>query len=199
MTTEHDNTDHSQGLLDDSRHLARAVRWLWDTAQSGGMCLALILRLTSGEEVRGRLYFDTDKADKNGRTTADRSLEALRAMGLEGDVDTIDEDTGGLDRGDCEVVIKIKENGYAEAKFINAPRGGQTLKAFAPPPVDQKKAFFAQMKARAAATQASAKATGAPVQRPAPAPTPRPVARQAPPPVSAADAAAFDSDDSVPF
>jgi hypothetical protein len=56
MTTEHDNADHSQGLLDDSRHLARAVRWLWDTAQSGGMCLALILRLTSGEEVRGRLY-----------------------------------------------------------------------------------------------------------------------------------------------
>ena len=198
MTTEHDNTDHAQGLLENSRHLARAVRWLWDTAQSGGMCLALILRLTTGEEVRGKLYFDTDKADKNGRTTADRSLEALRAMGLEGDIDTIDEDTGGLDRGDCEVVIGINANGYAHAKFINAPRGGQTLKAFAPPPVDAKKAFFAQMKARAAATQASAKATGAtPSARPTPQQQPRPT--RSAPPVSAQDAAAFDADTEIPF
>ena len=123
------------------------MRWLWDTAPKGGVCLALILRLAStrGEEIRGRLYFDTDQADKNGRTTADRSMEALRAMGLTGDLDTIDEDVGGLDQGDVEVVIKIKENGYPEAKFINAPRGGTTLKAFAPPPVDEKKAFFATL------------------------------------------------------
>ena len=189
MTTEYDNSnspsdigyDHSLGLLDGSKHPARAVRWLWDTAPKGGVCLALILRLASGEEIRGRLYFDTDQADKNGRTTADRSMEALRAMGLTGDLDTIDEDVGGLDQGDVEVVIKIKENGYPEAKFINAPRGGTTLKAFAPPPVDEKKAFFAKMKARAQAVGAASKASGtapaqttrapAPQQRPAPQPT----------------------------
>ena len=61
MTTEYDNTpsdigyDHSLGLLDGSKHPARAVRWLWDTAPKGGVCLALILRLASGEEIRGRL------------------------------------------------------------------------------------------------------------------------------------------------
>lgn len=182
MTTEYDNAehaDHSMGLRDGDKHTARAVRWLWDTAPKGGVCLALILRLSGGEEIRGRLYFDTDQPDKNGRTTADRSMEALRAMGLAGELDTIDEDVGGLDQGDVEVVIKIKENGYPEAKYINAPRGAATLKAFAPPPVDAKKAFFAQMKARAAAAGASAKATGAaPAARPAPqrqrpAPTPQ--------------------------
>ncbi len=178
MTTEYDNSgnspsdigyDHSLGLADGSKHPARAVRWLWDTAPKGGVCLALILRLSSGEEIRGRLYFDTDQADKNGRTTADRSMEALRAMGLQGDIDTIDEDVGGLDQGDVEVVIRIKDNGYPEAKFINAPRTGATLKAFAPPPVDAKKAFFAQMKARAQAVGAASKATGtAPTAQPAP-------------------------------
>jgi hypothetical protein len=165
------------------------------------MCLALILRLTGGEEVRGRLYFDTDKADKNGRTTADRSLEALRAMGLVGDLDAIDEDTGGLDQGDCEVVIEINENGYAQARFINAPRGGQTLKAFAPPPVDQKKAFFAQMKARALAAGAASRATGsaAPAARPAPAPTRGPGAQtRAPQPVGDFDGGDTGGDD-IPF
>ena len=203
MTTEYDNSnspadigyDHSLGLADGSKHPARAVLWLWDTAPKGGVCLALILRLATGEEIRGRLYFDTDQADKNGRTTADRSMEALRAMGLVGELDTIDEDVGGLDQGDVEVVIKIKDNGYPEAKFINAPRGGATLKAFAPPPVDAKKAFFAQMKARAQAVGASARVTGtaptqaaarpAPVARPAVQPTrgpqtARPVAEEAP-------------------
>jgi len=180
MTTEYDQTsdhaDHSLGLLDGSKHPARAVRWLWDTAPKGGVCLALILRLASGEEIRGRLYFDTDQADKNGRTTADRSMEALRAMGLTGDLDTIDEDVGGLDQGDVEVVIRIKENGYPEARFINAPRGTATLKAFAPPPVDEKKAFFAKMKARAQAVGAASKASGtAPAQTTrAPAPQQRP-------------------------
>lgn len=183
MTTDHDNSpsdigyDHSLGLLDGSKHPARAVRWLWDTAPKGGVCLALILRLASGEEIRGRLYFDTDQADKNGRTTADRSMEALRAMGLQGDLDTIDEDVGGLDQGDVEVVIRIKDNGYPEAKFINAPRTGAALKAFAPPPVDAKKAFFAAMKARAQAAGAASKATGtAPAQATR---TPAPQQRQA--------------------
>ncbi len=207
MTTEYDNSspadtgyDHSLGLLDGSKHPARAVRWLWDTAPKGGVCLALILRLASGEEIRGRLYFDTDQADKNGRTTADRSMEALRAMGLQGDLDTIDEDVGGLDQGDVEVVIKIKDNGYPEAKFINAPRGGATLKAFAPPPVDAKKAFFAQMKARAQAVGASAKASGtAPQARPAP------VARPAVQPTRGPQTQAYDptegagSDLDIPF
>lgn len=192
MTTDHHNeydttagtpADHSLGLVDGDKHTARAVRWLWDTAPKGGVCLALILRLSGGEEIRGRLYFDTDQPDKNGRTAADRSMEALRAMGLAGDLDTIDEDVGGLDQGDVEVVIKIKDNGYPEAKYINAPRSAASLKAFAPPAVDAKRAFFAQMKQRAAAAGMGAKATGtapaapaqarpaAPAQRPAPQPT----------------------------
>ena len=166
--------------IDAGNYTAKATRWAWDTAKDGGMCLALVFEITEGDaagaQIDGRLYFDTDRADANNRTAADRSMEALRAMGLTGDIDTIDEDVGGLDQGDVEVVIKIKDNGYPEAKFINAPRGGATLKAFAPPPVDAKKAFFAQMKARAQAAGASSKASGtAPAQTTrAPAPQQRP-------------------------
>ena len=220
MTTDHHNdydttagayagapVDHSLGLVDGDKHTARAVRWLWDTAPKGGVCLALILRLSGGEEIRGRLYFDTDQPDKNGRTAADRSMEALRAMGLTGDLDTIDEDVGGLDQGDVEVVIKIKDNGYPEAKFINAPRGAATLKAFAPPAVDAKKAFFAQMKQRAAAAGMGAKASGtAPVARPAAAPAqrqpPAPTRGQAigrPAPVDESAADRTVEEDSIPF
>ena len=103
MTTQYDYTtdDHStlpadpaparsHANVDAGTYTARFARWHWDTSKKGDMCLAAMLRITGGpfdgQQVRGTLYFDTDKADKSGRTAADRSLETLRAMGLTGEI-----------------------------------------------------------------------------------------------------------------
>ena len=152
----------AQGGDDDivGTHPARFVRWHWDTAKSGDINLAAMLRICGGRfdgrQVRGNLYFDTDRTDKNGRTAADRSTETLRAAGLVGDLDAIGEDTGGIDANEVSVVVEMK-NGYAVAKYINP---AQSFTAFAPPPEDKKAAFFAQMKARQQGTAQAQRATG---------------------------------------
>lgn len=160
------------------------------------MCLALVFQIAegeaAGEQIDARLYFDTEKPDARGRTAADRSIEALRAMGLTGGLDTIDEGTGGLDAGLVSLVVEMKDNGYPAVKFINAPRGGRDLRTFAPPPADAKRAFFAQMNARLKTAEAGARAAGThPAQPTQPAPQ-----RPAGPPRGFAPAA--DTDD-VPF
>lgn len=179
--TGHDYTtdDHSQlpadpdpaparshANVEPGTYPARFARWHWDTSKKGDMCLAAMLRVTGGpfdgQQVRGTLYFDTDKADKNGRTAADRSMEALRSAGLVGELDAIDENVGGLDAGEVSISVEVNEKGYAYAKYINA---ASTFSAFAPPPPDAKAQFFAQMKARAQGTAQGHRATGAaPVQ-----------------------------------
>lgn len=175
-------------------HTARAKRWAWDTTKDGAMCLALVFEITEGEaqgaQIDGRLYFDTERADTHGRTAADRSVEALRAMGLQGGLDTIDDGTGGLDAGTVSLVVETKENGYPAVKYVNAPRGGRDLRTFAPPAADTKRAFFAQMNARLKAADAGARAAGTRPTQPAP-------QRPAGPPRGFAQPAA-DADD-VPF
>lgn len=179
-------------------YTARATRWHWDTSRNGDMCLALMLRIDGGphdgQSVRGTLYFDTERADTKGRTAADRSLEALRSLGLRGGVDTIDEGTGGLDAGQVSVVVEINDRGYPVAKYINAL---STFSAFAPPPADAKRAFFAQMNARLKTAEAGARAAGT---RPAQPTQPTAPQRPAGPPrgFAQSSAPAADTDD-VPF
>lgn len=170
--------EHGHEIQDGSTHTARLAEWQWDTTTDGDIYLSVVARITEGPftglALRGRMYFDRDKADKYGRTAADRSMEALRAAGLQGDLDTVDANTGGLDAGNVSVVVERKHgndgNTYVNAKFINAPRGA-TIKTFAPPPPEARRAFFAAMKQHeAAAGRASTAAK--PAQRPAPAARP---------------------------
>ena len=179
MTTQYDYTtdDHStlpadpaparsHANVDAGTYTARFARWHWDTSKKGDMCLAAMLRIVGGpfdgQQVRGTLYFDTDKADKNGRTAADRSMEALRSAGLAGELDAIDENTGGLDAGEVSISVEVNDRGFSFAKYINA---ASSFSAFAPPPPDAKAQFFAQMRARAQGTAQGQRATGAaPVQ-----------------------------------
>lgn len=220
MTTDHHNeyadsntADHSRGFVDGEKHPARVVACLWDKAQRGGLCLALKLRITGGaregECLTGRLYFDTDRADDKGRTAADRSMEALDAMGCNGDLETIVDGTGAgvLDQGDVEIVVGINAKGYPGAKFINPPSsGGGDVRAFDAPSEGDKRSFFAQMKARAQANGSRAKASGtAPVARPAPAQRQPPpptrgqaIGRPAAPVDESADDRTFE-EDSIPF
>ncbi len=153
--------DAPQGAAIDGTHPARFVRWHWDTAKSGDINLAAMLRIVGGpfdgKQVPGNLYFDTDRTDKNGRTAADRSTETLRAAGLVGDLDSIGDDVGGLDANEVSIVVETKD-GYPRAKYINPAR---SFTAFAPPPEDKKAAFFAQLKARAQGTAQAQRATGA--------------------------------------
>ena len=179
-------------------HTARAIRWAWDTTQSGAMCLAIMFELTDGEhagaQIDGRLYFDTDRPDTRGRTAADRSLEALRALGLKGDLDTIDEGVGGLDGGSASLVIENNAKGFPAVKYINVPHGaGRELRTFQPPAQDAKRAFFAQMKARTRAAEQGARASGTAPRSPA---APQ---RNAPPPRPTGFATQESADDDVPF
>ena len=204
MTTEYEQStheyDHSRGFAEGEKHPARVTGCLWDKAQSGGLCLALKLRITGGpregEELRGRLYFDTERSDSKGRTAFDRSMEALDAMGCSGDLESIvDGDGAGvLDRGDVEIVVGLDKNGYPGAKFINRPSsGGVQLKAFDAPTEQDKRAFFAQMKARTRAAEQGARASGTAPRSPA---APQ---RNAPPPRPTGFATQESADDDVPF
>lgn len=161
-------------------YTARATRWHWDTPKSGdGMCLAVMLRIEegphAGTDLRGTMYFDTERADpKTGKTAADRSIDALRCMGLVGGLESIDDNGGGgLSAGLASVKVEIGENGRPLAKYIN-PHTPFT--AYAPPGAQAKQAFFAQMNARLRAAEQGARAAGtAPTRAPAPqrAPAPR--------------------------
>lgn len=172
-------------------HTARARAWSWDKTKDEAVCLAIMFELTEGDlaglQIDGRLYFDTDRPDTKGRTAADRSIEALRGMGLKGGLDTIDENEGGLDSGLVSLVVEINAEGWPRVKFINPARGARELRTFAPPNASEKRAFFAQMNARLKGAEAGARASGA---RPASAP-----ARSGPP----RGFAQQQGDDDVPF
>lgn len=152
MTTDANTTSNNK--LQPGTYPARAVSWAWDTTkETGAIFLRFVLRLTaesghSGYELDGRLYFDTDRTDDKGRTAADRSMETLRAMGLKGGIDAIDENTGGLSEGEVSVVVDYNDKGYPRAKWINPPRKARELRTFAAPSRQDKAAFFASMRER---------------------------------------------------
>ncbi|MBF9687084.1 hypothetical protein IAI39_11375, partial [Streptococcus pseudopneumoniae] len=68
--------DMSKRTIEPGTYSARATAWAWDTTQNGKPFLTINFDV-EGATVRGRLYFDTDRTDTNGRTGADRSMEAL--------------------------------------------------------------------------------------------------------------------------
>lgn len=167
MTTTHYDETENSNTLPKGDYTAKCSRWAWDTTQNGDPCLACQFTLSSGKPgwtLEGRLYFDTEREDKLGRTAADRSLEALHAMGFEGDLsslDGLDADPDCLTRGEVTLVVDVNEKGYNVVKFINAPRSTRELKVFAEPDVNTKQGFFAKMAARSKALAAKSSATGA--------------------------------------
>lgn len=166
MTTTHYDETETTTNLHAGTYGARCTAWSWDTTKNGDPCLALLFELTAGKPgyaLDGRLYFDTDKEDSKGRTAADRSLEALHAMGFEGDLgslDMLDADPDCIKAGTVDLVVEINEKGYPRVKFVNAPRSARELRVFAEPDAQTKGGFFAKMRARGAALAAKTAATG---------------------------------------
>lgn len=172
MTTDHsseyDQTyqgEHSDApardTLSPGTYRARAVEWSWDTDRDGNPCIALMFELLDGRagyRLEGRLFLDESKADAKGRTALDRSMEALRAMGLEGDLAA---ELVGLDAGEVSLVTDINDKGYARVKWINAPRGPRELRTFAPPAAPALSGFLAKLNSRSRALASKAQASGA--------------------------------------
>lgn len=220
------NTDLPAGT-----YRARAVQWGWDEDKNGDPCVALLFELSEGKpgyRLDGRLYLDESKPDAKGRTALSRSMEALRAMGLDGqipgDLSTVD-----LSAGEVSLVVEINAKGYPFAHFINAPRAPRELRTFATPAPQKVNAFLAKINARLKATEAASRASGTasmqtqparqPVQQPAQgartAPTQARAAQspngpqrgaqapqrgnQPPPKVHGQTAGEFGGDDDIPF
>jgi hypothetical protein len=130
---------------------ARATSWAWDASREGTPCLAVRFALEGSDvALDGRLFFDSDRPDKAGKTPLDRSLVALRAMGLEG---PLAETMTGLDRGTVELVTDINDRGYPRIKWINPPSrsGDGPVRVFAAPPAPTLRAFLARVNAAAPA------------------------------------------------
>ena len=180
-----DNAPARSSDLAEGTYTARAIQWDWDEDKNGEPCIALMFELSSGKpgyRIDGRLYLDESKPDKHGRTSLSRSMEALFAMGLQGqlpaDLSTVD-----LTVGTVSLVIEINAKGYPQTRFINAPRSARELRIFAVPPAPKVNAMVAKINARVAAMTAGARASGtAPMAAPIvqPAAQQRPVARPQP-------------------
>lgn len=160
-TTHYEDTaPASRETLPPGEYRARAISWAWDTDRDGNPCIKLMFELLDGKpgwQIDGTLYLDESKADAKGRTALDRSMEALRAMGLEGDLAA---DLQGLDAGEVTLVTHIKENGYAAVKWINAPRSARELRVFAAPSAPELNGFLAKINARGRALAQKSQASG---------------------------------------
>jgi len=150
------------------KHKGRAIEWKWETDSYGTPCIAVMFSIDGGSfdgyRVDGKLYLDNEKADKHGRTARERSMRALRAMGLVGEL-TYELD--GIDANVVDLVIDTNAKGYAFVKWVNDPNAGngRTLKVFNEPPRQQIASFLAQLNARENAVAARAHASGtAPIQ-----------------------------------
>lgn len=168
METHYDDTTPaSHDTLPPGTYTARCVSAAWDTDREGNPCIALMFVLSDGRpgwQIDGKLYLDESKQDAKGRTALDRSMEALRAMGLQGELTA---DLVGLDQGDVSLVTDINDKGYARVKFINAPRRERELRVFAPPAAPELNGFLAKINAKSRALQARAQASGAaPIAQP---------------------------------
>lgn len=162
METHYDDTTPaSHDTLPPGTYTARCVSAAWDTDRDGNPCIALMFALSDGRpgwQIDGKLYLDESKQDAKGRTALDRSMEALRAMGLQGELTA---ELVGLDQGDVSLVTDINDKGYARVKFINAPRRERELRVFAPPAAPELNGFLAKINAKSRALQARAQASGA--------------------------------------
>lgn len=119
--------------IEPGTYSARATAWAWDTTKDGKPYLTINLD-AEGATVRGRLYFDTDRTDANGRTSAERSMEVLRAMGLRTTLRALVTGAERIDTGRVSVEVVHNDKGYPEAKYINAPLAP---KVFAAPAREQ--------------------------------------------------------------
>ena len=222
-----DTPARSSSDLPDGTYRARAVEWSWDTAKSGEPCIALMFELLdhNGYRIDGRLYLDTDKQDSKGRTSLDRSMEALRAMGLQGPIVA---DLQGLDAGEVSLVTEHNQKGYPAVRWINAPRKARELRTFEVPQTGALNGFLAKLNARMQSVTAGQRASGTapmaapivqpasqqrPVARPQPAAQGRPAqeiqvrrvapaqqpAQKAPPKLHGQTAGEFGDDSDVPF
>ena len=187
MTTTHydETAPASHDTLPPGTYTARAISWAWDTDKSGDPCIKIMFALSDGRpgyQLDGTLYLDESKPDAKGRTALDRSMEALRAMGLDGDLTA---ELDGIDRGDVSLVTDINAKGYACVKWINAPRSARELRTFAPPQPQQLNSFLAKLNAKSRALSARAQASGT---RPAAQPQQAQQPRQSAPAQRAANA-----------
>lgn len=114
--------------IEPGTYSARAQAWAWDTSRDGKPYLSINLDV-DGATVRGRLYFDVDRTDANGRTTAERSVEVLRAMGLRTNLRALVTGAERIDTGRVSVEVVHNEKGYPEAKYINAPFAPKVFQA----------------------------------------------------------------------
>ena len=108
----------SKRTIEPGTYSARATAWAWDTTQNGKPFLTINFDV-EGATVRGRLYFDTDRTDTNGRTGADRSMEALRAMGLRTNLRALVTGAERIDVGRVQVKTENNAAGYPVVKYID--------------------------------------------------------------------------------
>lgn len=145
--------------IEPGTHSARAQAWAWDTTKDGKPYLTINFDV-DGATVRGRLYFDTDRTDANGRTSAERSMEVLRAMGLRTNLRALVTGAERIDTGRVSIEVVHNDKGYPEAKYINAPLAPKVFQA----PTRE------QMLELIAAVDGTTSATRAPAPQRAPAP-----------------------------
>lgn len=161
METHYDETTPaSHETLPPGTYTARAVSWAWDTDRDGNPCIKIMFALSDGRpgwQIDGTLYLDESKPDAKGRTALSRSMEALRAMGLSGDLTA---ELDGLDAGEVSLVTTINEKNYSKVQFINAPRAPRELRTFAPPAAPELNGFLAKLNARSRALAARAQSSG---------------------------------------
>ena len=161
METHYDETaPASHDTLPPGTYTARAISWAWDTDKNGDPCIKIMFALSDGRpgyQLDGTLYLDESKPDAKGRTALDRGMEALRAMGLDGDLTA---ELDGIDRGDVSLVTDINAKGYARVRFVNAPRAARELRTFAPPAAPELNGFLAKLNAKSRALSARAQASG---------------------------------------
>lgn len=191
--TAYDTTENETAapyLPPQGHYDAKATSWCWEKSKAGETYLALLFAFTApGEDgnnrnwtCRGALFFG-EKPDAKGRMPWQKSLDVLRAMGLDGDdLSVIDENVGPI--GEGAVDIEVEHEAYTDrdgndrvalkAKWINPPQVAKTLTARNAPEAHEKQSFMQQMKARIRAAEMAQKASG--VQRTnAPAQTHQPV------------------------
>lgn len=131
----------------------------WDTTQSGSVVLKVALRVMGGEHA-GRfldatLRMDTDRPDRDGKTSRDKSIALLAAMGYTGSLARVcDGDGVGIVRG-AALGAKVEHDakGYARVKYLNPPRVFPP-RVFAAPGVQELAAFLGESTPRRASRAA---------------------------------------------